>query len=254
MKLSSYYQQIYQLTRAALIVRYRRTYLGLLWVLLNPIFMLLVQSFIFSRILNVSVDSYFLYLVSGLLPWLFISQSLEMGAPQLKTHALTIKSFSVAPGLFSLSLILENSVNLFIAALVTLLPLYLYYNKPLYFVLFWFLTVLPLAIGIFSVVFTLSTLNVLYKDLRYIISFLISISYFLTPVFYTREAIPSNYQWLIDYNPLYVFISPFQIFSLNADLSLWGYQYLRALALSLTLLLAAYLHWKRFKNIFFLNL
>ena len=108
LKNHNFFQQAYQLTLAALIIRYRRTSLGLAWVVLNPIFVLIVQSLVFSRVLNIKIDHYVLYLVAGLLPWLFISQTLEMGTAQLKSNSLTIKAFFLQPYLLTISLVFEN--------------------------------------------------------------------------------------------------------------------------------------------------
>lgn len=254
LKNNYFLQQVYQLAFAALTVRYRRTYFGLIWVILNPILILIVQSIVFNHVLNVKIDHYFLYLVSGLLPWLFISQTLEMGTAQLRSQALTIKAFFIKPHLLTISLVLENIVNLLITMLLTLLPLYLYYNKSVLLLPLWALNIIPLAIGIFAFAFVFSSLNILFRDLRYLISFLLSITYFITPIFYTRDLIPADMHWLIDYNPLYILLAPFQAFALGLGVQAWALLFFKALALSISLLVLSYLHWKNFRNSFYLNL
>ena len=249
-----YLQQVYQLVFCSLSVRYRRTYLGLFWVVLNPIFVLIVQSVVFSHLLNIKIIPYFLYLISGLLPWLFISQTLEMGTGQLKSQSLTIKAFFIKPYLLTISLILENLVTLFIAALLVLVPLYVYYDQSLLLLPLWLLNIIPLSIAVFSIAFICSTLNVLFSDLRYLIMFLLSILYFATPIFYTKDLVPAHLQWLVDYSPLYALLAPFQAFALGLGVASWAFLFLKSLGLSLVFLLLSFLHWRKFKNSFYLNL
>jgi lipopolysaccharide transport system permease protein len=81
--------QLRSLTVANLKIRYRKTWIGFLWVLLNPVILLTVQSFIFLHVLNVSRNHYLLYLISGFLPWIFLSQTWELVAGILKEQPQT---------------------------------------------------------------------------------------------------------------------------------------------------------------------
>ena len=68
-------KQSVALTIANMKSRYRRTFAGFIWVIMNPILVFLIQNFVFRNILNIKIDHYVLFLLGGLLPWIFISQT-----------------------------------------------------------------------------------------------------------------------------------------------------------------------------------
>jgi ABC-type polysaccharide/polyol phosphate export permease len=84
--------------------------------------------------------------------------------------------------------------------------------------------------------------------------FLLSILYFITPIFYTKDLVPAHLHWVIDYSPVYILLAPFQTFALGFSLAAWLLLFLKSATLSLCLLLLSFLHWKKIKNSFYLNL
>ena len=76
-------RQLISLTFANMKARYRKTLAGFIWVILNPIILYSVQSIVFRKILKIDVPDYSLFLMGGLLPWIFITNTLEMSIPYL---------------------------------------------------------------------------------------------------------------------------------------------------------------------------
>ena len=74
-------RQLISLTLANMKARYRKTFAGFLWVILNPIILYSVQSVVFRKILKIELPDYSLFLLGGLLPWIFITSTLEMSIP-----------------------------------------------------------------------------------------------------------------------------------------------------------------------------
>ena len=246
--------QIYELALAGLKVRYRKTYVGVIWVVMNPVILLLAQGFVFSKILHIQLSQYFLYLVSGLLPWIFISQTLEMGTAQVKAQGTTIKSFLLKPYQMVAALALENIVNFFASQVLILTPILLLNNKSLMVVILWLLNTIPLFLGAFSFAFIFGTLNILFRDLKYILSFLLSIFYFITPIFYRSELIPIQYRWLLVFNPFHILLSPFQVVSDEVNYFRWLESFTWACLVSILLLFLSIIIWKKVKNLFYINL
>src|SRR5271154_4561101 len=85
------------LAAANLKSRYRRTVAGFLWVVLNPLIMFGVQSMIFRHVLKIQISNYFLFLLSGLLPWIFITQSMDMCTSLFQANGGVLKSFHLNP-------------------------------------------------------------------------------------------------------------------------------------------------------------
>src|ERR1035437_5970491 len=86
-------RQVRALTVANLKSRYRKTFVGFLWVILNPLILYGVQSLVFMKFLKLQVPNYTLFLLSGLLPWVFIVQSVEMCTSLIVINGKLFKSF-----------------------------------------------------------------------------------------------------------------------------------------------------------------
>lgn len=248
------FSQTLALTEASLKVRYRQTWIGFLWVILNPLVLLGAQGLIFSFIFHISIFDYLFYFASGLLPWFFINQTLEMGTSQLRTHSLSIKAYFVKPSVFTVSLALENLINFYASILFIMVPLCLYENQPVWKLLFWFLSSMPLALAASAITFIASSSNVIYRDMRFVVTFLLSIAYFLTPIFYKLEILPLAAREILKWNPFYILISPFQTLALNSSLLAWSEAFLGSCVVALVCFGFSYWHWKKIKNSFYLNL
>ena len=109
--MKKFFEQAYVLTVANLKTRYRNTSLGFLWVLLNPILIYGAQSYAFGRILKIDVSHYNLFLVTGLIPWIFITQSIEMTTSSILVSAPILKNMPIHPFVILISTVLDNLIN-----------------------------------------------------------------------------------------------------------------------------------------------
>lgn len=244
-----FFDQSAALTWANLKCRYRKTAAGFLWVVLNPLITFSVQAVAFGHFLKVDVDNYLLFLVSGLLPWMFIAQTLEMSAGVFVNAGGLIKSVPVSPLVFLLAQVLDNLVN-FIAAFILLLAIGVAFEGGAGWHLGLIgLSSIPLVVGVFAMSQWLATAQVFFRDTRFIVSFALQACFFLTPIFYPREMVPEAFRWLIEINPFFRLISPFQILIHNFDL-LAFVQSLAWSALTAGVLMAlAMFNWERRKHL-----
>ncbi|MFL5782977.1 MAG: ABC transporter permease [Bacteriovoracaceae bacterium] len=210
MTLAQYWIQVQELTMASVKSRYRRTFAGFIWVLLNPILQFGVQCLVFKQFLKLNIPNYYLFLLGGLLPWIFITSTLSMGTPVFVAHAHLLRSFKISPMVILCSQILDNFINFLASVVIILLPVYLISGQPLLSLLGLPLAIIPLLVMTASVTIILSTLNVFYRDINFVIGFMMSLLFFLTPVFYPREYVPAHFQWIIDVNPFVYIIEPFR--------------------------------------------
>ena len=244
-----FFDQAAALTWANLKCRYRKTAAGFLWVVLNPLITFSVQAVAFGHFLKIDVQNYVLFLISGLLPWMFIAQTLEMSAGVFVNSGNLIKSVPVSPLVFLLAQVLDNLVN-FVAAFVLVLALGVAIEGGAGWQ--WgllVLAVIPLVTGVFAMAQWLATAQVFFRDTRFIVSFALQACFFLTPVFYPREMVPAEFQWLIEVNPLFRLISPFQILIHNFDANTFLWALLMSFVTSAALMAMASFTWGRRKHL-----
>jgi ABC-type polysaccharide/polyol phosphate export permease len=242
------------LTKANLKSRYRNSFTGFLWVVLNPLLIFSVQGFAFHIILKINVDQFPLFLMTGLLPWLFIAQTIEMSAPALQSNGRLLKSFQLKPSIFIFSQVFDNSINFFAAMLIAFIGIGIYGEIIWWHLLFLPLCLIPLTAATLSMCWLIAGSQVLIKDLRFFVSFLLNVSYFITPIFYPPEFAPENWRWIFAINPIYYFIVPFRQMAANPlDLAFWM-ALARASVLAVIFLLCATWFWRKKKNAIYFSL
>ncbi|MFN8790411.1 MAG: ABC transporter permease [Bdellovibrionales bacterium] len=235
-------------TEASLLLRYRQSFSGFLWVILNPVIMFSAQSLVFHYILRIDVENYFIFLLSGLLPWLFVVQSLEMNSTVIINNSRVTKAYPINPLAFVVAQLIDNLIN-FLVALLTLIAVLLFWGKPISpYSIFLFIPLIPLAVGTLSLSIIISVGNVFLRDLKFVVSFVLSVSFYLTPIFYPENFLPPALSWLPKLNFLYLMIKPIRSFlygetngSMLFDLSL-------SLGTTCVLVLVATWVWQKHRN------
>ncbi len=249
------WMQIKTFTTASIKSRYRNTLAGLLWVILSPLLMFGAQSFAFKYVLRIEFANYPLFLLTGLMPWIFLMQSINMGTGLILSQSRLLKSFPIHPLACLLAMIVDNLINFVMTFLVILVPLVLLSAdvKGIYFLLMP-IPLLSLLIATVGLVWFLSVLQVFFYDTRYIVEFVTSIAFFVTPIFYPRQFVGPEFQWLLDLNPLNFLFAPLQALSRpvlpDNFLSLVGQSY----AVSLSIFTLASLFWWRKRNLLYFRL
>jgi ABC-2 type transport system permease protein len=183
-------------------VRYKRSALGFLWTLLNPLITIGIFSIVFSRIFAGFYHQYKLYMFSGVMIWNFFSGATLQGLVSLIANGAIIRKIAVAKMVFPIAAVCSNFVNLVLSlvALGIFIPLAGGRFSP---ALLWLLVALPLLLT-FTVGLSLVTasLTVFLRDIRDMWDPLLMVWFFLTPVFYPRSVVPAKYYSLLRFNPM----------------------------------------------------
>jgi lipopolysaccharide transport system permease protein len=195
---------IYFLTWRDIKVRYKQTVLGAAWAILQPLINMVVLSFIFGNLAKLSTDNIPrpIFTFTALLPWGLFSKALaDAGRSMLANRSMITKVYF--PRLIiPLSSVLGGLVD-FVIQFAILLGMMLYYRitptSALWSLPFFVLLSLATAFG-FGL--WLSALNVLYRDVGYILPFLTQIWMLVTPVAYSAKVVPAEYQFLYALNPM----------------------------------------------------
>ena len=208
-------------------MRYKSSVLGVAWSWLNPLLMMGVYTVLFTVFLrNDSVPHYPVFLLCGLLPWNFFSDSVIQATGSIVNNAHLIKKVYFPTSILPVSVVLSNLVNFLIALPLFFILALIFGVQPT-----WWTLLLPVTILI-QVVFTigltliLATINVFLRDTQIILGVITLAWFFLTPVFYPISAVPPevpvlgytvNAQlWLRRLNPMASLVASYR------DLLYWG--------------------------------
>lgn len=201
-RLLDYRDLVWNLVLRDLKVRYRRSTLGFLWTMLQPLLTMIVLQVVFSTAFRFPLANYSVYVLSGILFWNFFSQSVVASMNSLRGNARLIQKLPVPKAVFPIATVLSGLVNLGLA-LVPLFGLLLVTGHPLTpSLLFLPVSILIVATFTLGAGLLLSPLAVFFTDVVELIGVALMLLMYLTPVFYPRSIVPERYEWLVRYNPL----------------------------------------------------
>jgi ABC-type polysaccharide/polyol phosphate export permease len=251
MRLRFFWTQVWELTLASLKSRYRKTLAGFVWVILNPLLQFGVQSLVFKKFLNLNVPNYYLFLLGGLLPWIFIISTLQMSTPVFVSHSQLLKSFKINPFVVLGAQILDNFINFLASFILILLPFFFFSSQALLPLILLPVSFIPLLIGISSISMTLAIVNVFFRDTNFVIGFFLALLFFITPIFYPVDFVPENWRFLISFNPIYYLIEPVKILIYDAKINHYFDSVFKSFGVSLFFLCLSIFMWRKKKNDFY---
>lgn len=197
-------------------VKYRNSFLGFLWSLLNPLLMIIVYSIALKYILRVQLDNFTLFLISGILPWNFFSAAIMASTEAVIGNANLLKKICFPREILPLATMLFHFVQLLLA-LVVFFPALPFLGAKLTSAVFAYPLVLLLhwtfAIG---VALFLSAMTVFYRDVKYLTEVGLMMLFWMTPIIYNLSMVPEVAQPIFKLNPLTAYITAYQ------DILYWG--------------------------------
>lgn len=204
-------ETLMRLAMKELAIRYRNSFLGFLWSMLNPLLLMLVYTTVFSTIMQIGIPRYPLFLLVGLLPWTFFSTALPMGMQSLLANASLVKKVAFPRVLLPGASVIANFINLLLSygAFIALV-LALRFRVPMGPQV---LAMVPLLLSLFlwtcGLTFALAGLIVYFRDLEHLIGVVLAAWFYLTPIVYPLNLVPEKYRGLLMLNPLTVWFNSF---------------------------------------------
>jgi ABC-type polysaccharide/polyol phosphate export permease len=206
-----YQNLVTQLIRRDILTRYKRSFLGIAWTMLNPLGTMLILTIVFSFAFDMGPD-FASYVLSGLLAWNFFSQTTSAAMSHLVWGGNLLQRIYIPPTAFALAAIGTGIVNLALA-IVPMLVVMLITRTPIRLsILFLPVPMLLLAIFSLGIGLLLSTGAVYFPDITEMYQVILTAWIYLTPIIYPEEILPAILQqWLPRLNPIYPLVKLFRL-------------------------------------------
>lgn len=201
-----YLPLLQELVSRDLKTKYRRSALGFLWTVLNPLGMMLVLTVVFSTVFQQSIDNFPVYLMCGQLVFNFYNEASNMAMNSIVDNAALIKKVYLPKYLFPVSRVcsaLINVITSFVALLIVILITRTTINWTIFLSVFSIFYTLLFSLGAGMI---LSVLTVSFRDIKHLYGVIITAWMYLTPIFYPMSMLPPNLAAIIQKNPLTIFV------------------------------------------------
>jgi ABC-type polysaccharide/polyol phosphate export permease len=244
-ELWGYRDLLVNLTFSELKLRYRGSFLGFLWTVLNPLFFLLILAVVFSKIIKFEVDNYTIFLFSGLTAWLMIQQTVVIATASVVNNENLIKKVYIPKMIFPLSSCLARYIDHMI--MVAILGIFMVIFKSAFTWNLLFVPVILLLHFFFSLGVSMiaGALYILIRDVQHVIAILFQAFFYLTPILYPLDILPPNYRILFKLNPFYYFIETFRFPVYYAAPPPWQYILTAAALTCLVMVVGFYIFYKK---------
>jgi lipopolysaccharide transport system permease protein len=207
-------------------IRYKQTAIGVLWAILQPALTTLILAAIFSRIDRFSTGEtpYLLYVLSGLLVWLFIFNGVGFGANSLLINVNLITKIYFPRLILPSSAVLAGVLDMVVGLTIFIVFAMFFGVFPSAWTLLAPLFLLQAVLLTLSLSWLLSALNVRFRDVKFALPFLLQIWMFISPLFYPTSMLPESVRTVFSFNPLVGILHGLRasLFSQAFDLQLIG--------------------------------
>ena len=203
-QLWQYRELMYFLSWRDIKVRYKQTALGAAWAMIQPFMTMVVFSIFFGNLAKMPSDGipYPLFAYAALVPWTFFANSLTQASNSLVQNSNMLKKIYFPRLVMPISSVISGTVD-FVFAFIVLVAMMLFYGILPTVNIVWLPFLMLLALGTaLGVGLWLSALNVQYRDVRYVIPFLIQVWLFATPIAYPSSLLTEPWRTLYGLNPM----------------------------------------------------
>ncbi|HUL39407.1 MAG TPA: ABC transporter permease [Methanomassiliicoccales archaeon] len=199
-----YRELLYFLVWKNVKIRYKQSVVGAAWAVIQPLFTMLIFTFLLGGIVKVDTEGipYPIYSFAGLVLWTYFSNSVNQGANSLITNAPLVTKVYFPRALIPLSACVSGLLDLFIATIILVIMMF-FFHASITIVVVLFLVPVILAFFLAAgLSLWLSAVNVRYRDVVFLVPFFIQLLLFASPILYSGSNIPAKYDWILYFNPM----------------------------------------------------
>jgi lipopolysaccharide transport system permease protein len=211
------------LTQRELKARYRGSVLGFLWTFLNPTLQMLVYTLLFSVYMRQQIEHYTYFMFIGLLPWIWFSSSVSGGASSISDRRDLLTKVRFPAQVLPASVVATNFCN-FLLSMPLLIVLGLFLGRwPTWHIVAFPLVVLTQLCVTLALAYLVSAINVTFRDLQQLVTNLLMMWFFITPIFYRATTIPEEFRAVMVLgNPMAVIVLSYQSIFYDHELPAMG--------------------------------
>lgn len=248
-----YRELFYVLSWRDITVKYKQTVIGIAWAVIRPILTMVVFTVIFGKVAKLPTEGsapYAIMVYAAMLPWQFFASSLSECSNSLVDNTNLITKVYFPRLIIPASTVVTNLVDFFISftILIILMAYYQYLPTPRILLLPVFLLIAffnSFGVGLF-----LTSLNVKYRDFRYIIPFIVQFGLYISPVGFSSSVIPDKYRLLYSLNPMVGVIDGFRWAILGGDSMIYWPGFLISLSITVFFVLIGVFFFRKMERSF----
>lgn len=205
-------------------LKYRRSVLGYLWSVLDPLLIMAVMTIVFSTMFDRNIDNFPVYLFCGQLLFAFMRTSTQQAMNSINANGAMIRKAYVPKYIFTFSKVISTLVDLLFNMVALVLVMLVTGAKFSIYVMLFPVVLLQLFVFSLGLGLFLAQANVFFKDIQYIYNAVVMAWMYLTPIFYPVEALPQTVHFAVThFNPMYYYVRQFRDILYSGVLPQGGY-------------------------------
>jgi len=212
---------LFELVSRDMKLRYKRSVLGIVWSLINPLAQLLVFYFVFGLLLPLHISHYPSFLLTGVLVWNWFQSSLVFATGAIVDNRELVRRPGFPLAMLPIVTVTAQLVHFALALPILVLCVSLDVGS-----LSASASVLPLVmiaqfVLTLSLAYIVATFHVSFRDTQYLLGVVLQLLFFLTPVFYDTAALPERYRWLLHLNPMTYLVEAYRAILVAGQMPDW---------------------------------
>ena len=190
--------------------KYKNSFLGVMWSFLNPLLQIAVYAIIFSLILKNKQENYAIFLCCGIIPWTFFSIAINKSAFTIIENGNIIKKVYFPREIIPISVVLAETINFLISTIIIIGFVIIGGIGINKFLFFYPIVLITQFLIILAFSFVVSGICVYFRDLQHFIGIILQLLFYATPIVYSQDSIPAEYNWILKLNPMTYIINAYR--------------------------------------------
>ncbi|SEU15319.1 ABC transporter permease [Paenibacillus sp. NFR01] len=191
-------------------IKYKRSVLGILWSVLNPLFIMLIITLVFKELFRFNVENFAAYVISGQVLFTFFSESTSLAMTSVFSSGQIIKKVYVPKYIFPLSKIAYSLVNMLFSFVAVLIVCFFTGVHLEWTIVFSFVSILYVFLFSVGVGLILCSMVIFFRDIEHLYGVVLTAWMYATPIIYPAISMPDKFLFILNANPLYYFVTHFR--------------------------------------------
>lgn len=190
--------------------RYKNSFLGVIWSFFNPLLQLLVYAIVFPLIMKNTPDNYVIFICVALIPWTYFTTTVSQASYAIIGSGNIIKKVYFPREILPISIVTSEAVTFLISTLIIIGFVVFGGIGISKYIIFYPLVLLAQYLLLIAISFIVSSISVYVRDLQHLIGVVLQLLFYATPIVYAAEAIPDNFKWMLNINPMTYVINAYR--------------------------------------------